>query len=202
MSNQPPPQPSLLNPKDRTKEIARLLKAPVRSVQRFRQSSRKIDQLQWVEEWKGNPPHNTLYSSLSDKQKEGKRYERAFGLHLGRLVQDHTTPVAKGKVFDGQWLRFADANGASWAQPDFYVVQPQCLWIFETKLTYREEGIDQLRLLYRPLLAELYSDLPQFLVLVCKDLVGASSGRLPPYTQNLDDVLDVERDWHLFQWRG
>lgn len=93
----------------------------------------------------------------------GKAYERRFGRELARLFGR-----ALGEVVAGQWIRFVDRNGPGHAQPDFYVVRPDRVLVFECKLKETEAGVAQLEGLYAPLLAKLYEPRAVVKVLVFK----------------------------------
>lgn len=185
------------------KNLARTLGRQVRSVQRFRQSVREVVDLQWVKEWTGNPPHKNTLRGMTAKQRKGKRYEEAFGAHLEKLSTDPSSILYGTEIRIGQWLRFEDTDGKSWAQPDFYALDHSSLWLFENKLTYVESALEQLTKLYGPLLAHLYPSHTQFRVVVCHDLCVTASGFLPRAYRSLDEILAAElADTYVWVWRG
>ena len=63
-------------------------------------------------------------------------------------------------------------------------LRPECVVLFESKLTQREEGYDQLELLYGPL-AERALGLPTLKILVCKNLVEC------PDEQLIEDPIEL-----------
>lgn len=189
----------------RTKQLAKALGHQVRSVQRFRQAVVKVENPLWVQEWKGNPPHRENLKGMTALQRQGKKYERLFHTELQRLVADGASPLAEGTIRSGQWLRFEDEQGKSWAQPDFYVPCPSfsALWIFETKLTFVDTAVEQLCWRYGPLLATLYPDLLQYRVVVCHNLAATDSGLLPRCVPSLDAVLEADSaPFYVWNWRG
>ena len=72
----------------------------------------------------------------------------------------------------GQWIHFEDENGPGFAQPDVLLCRPPRLFLFECKLTFREEAWDQLSLLYSPLCGFIWPNLTQVLVVVFHSLGG------------------------------
>lgn len=201
------PLPPTLPPKARTKNVARALGRQVRSVQRFRQAVRTLQGLQWVRELRPGepPPHRPSLKGLSTLQRRGKAYERAFQAFLNGACTDGTSPLHGAKLRAGQWLRFEDESGKSWAQPDFYALQPAfgLLWLFETKLTYVDTAVEQLGQLYGPLLAALYPNLGQMRIVVCRDLAGSSSGLMPRAFRTLEAIVEAPSASHyIWNWRG
>ena len=82
-------------------------------------------------------------------QQKGLRYEKKIVRELKRVMPN--------KVFHGQWLRYQDASGKHYAQPDLYTVFPDRVLLFECKLTQNDGARPQCLSLYAPLLTELYS---------------------------------------------
>ena len=131
---------------------------------------RKVEDLEWAKfrsksPWGKGP-------SASGSIAQGLAYERKFGRYLHRVA---SRCLARHEVRSGQWIEFEDSNGRGNAQPDHILATQEALWIFENKLTYTEEGWHQLNDLYSPLCRELW-DLPQILVLVCKNLGEGGEG--------------------------
>lgn len=189
----------------RTKPMAKVLGRQVRSVQRFRQSVQPVVGLEWVKVWKDLPPHKETTAGMTPRQKRGKAYEKSFGEHLAKLCTDGTSPLYPGELYSGQWLRFEDAGGKSWAQPDFYILQAglNICWIFEAKLTYVDTAVEQLNLRYSPLLDRLYPDFFQQRVVVCYDLAARSGGLMPVAVRSLDALLAAQPASHyVWNWRG
>jgi hypothetical protein len=100
---------------------------------------------------------------------EGLRYERKFGKHLHRVAN---RLVPRPEILHGQWIQFEDLGGPGCAQPDHLIKTEEAVWIFENKLSYREEGWWQLTGLYSPLVKAIW-DLPQILVQVVRNLGGS-----------------------------
>jgi hypothetical protein len=167
----------------------------VRSAQRFRNATRQIDELQWAKIWEGKPPHSG--GRLNPKQREGKAYEEALTKWL-----PSQSIFSGAELLDSPWIRFEDSNGMGFAQPDIVALFEDELWIFEAKLTYVASAHDQLERLYSPLLAEIYPDLPQQLVVACNNLAAGSDGRYPNLLRDLSDIyLEDEKSSHVFHWR-
>lgn len=76
-----------------------------------------------------------------------------------------------GTLYRGQWITFTDANGPGFAQPDYFILQPEQVLLFECKLTQTEEAWRQLRSLYGPLLAHIF-ERPIISVQVCHNLTS------------------------------
>jgi hypothetical protein len=134
---------------------------------------------------------------MTAKQREGKKYER----QVEEVLIDHPA-LAGANLRVGQWLRFEDDSGKGWAQPDFYIPQPDLIWLFECKLTFRDEALDQLGKLYGPLLAGLYPGIPQHRIVVCRDLAATRSGRVPLSFTDLEAIWDAPvADWYVWNLR-
>lgn len=114
----------------------------------------------------------------------------AYQAHLGRELRRRL-----GTIHEAQWIRFIDANGRGYAQPDHYWVGPRSVVVFEAKLTQRDEALRQIGRLYRPLLRHIYG-LPVVGVVVCKRLVyrPGSWQVLGP-----EEVLGVVKE-EIFTW--
>ena len=97
---------------------------------------------------------------------KGLTYERKFLKFLERQLARGNI---SGKLFSHHWLRFIDADGPGWAQPDFFIDQSDSVLIFETKLTQTDAAWEQLDGLYGPLLESLFRK-PVRKVQVCKNL--------------------------------
>jgi hypothetical protein len=134
---------------------------------------------------------------MTPKQREGKNYER----RVEEILIDH--PALSGSSLrSGQWLRFEDETGKGWAQPDFFIPQPDLIWIFECKLTFRDEAVDQLTKLYGPLLVGLFPGIPQHRVVICRDLAATSTGRVPRSFTILEEIWDAPvADWYVWNLR-
>lgn len=101
-------------------------------------------------------------------QKKGLAFERAVGKRLG------LTPSA-------QAVKFVDAFGESLAIPDFILLEKKI--VVEVKLSFTLSGVDQLELLYLPLLRKLVPGDWRG-VLVCKFWKGEPR----PLISKLDDA--------------
>src|SRR5256885_1619164 len=100
---------------------------------------RTIQGLQWVELcWNSPWPKVRLRGSKA----RGITYQNRLGNHLRNQFGE--------QLYSGQWLRYLDANGPGFAQPDFYLVGPHSTIVWEAKLTQREQAYRQISQLYRP----------------------------------------------------
>ncbi len=104
-------------------------------------------------------------SRLHGAPLRGKRYEARVGAYLSKA-----SVGAYLRLFAAQWIHFIDANGAGYAQPDYFFVSQERVLCLECKLTQTSAAWDQLRLLYAPLLQKLFSRRVDC-VQVCKNLV-------------------------------
>jgi hypothetical protein len=95
-------------------------------------------------------------------------YERKFLKYLERrCAASHPA----GQLFPHHWIYFTDEAGPGWAQPDFFLVEPRLVTVFETKLTQTTAAWEQLDGLYGPLLEYLFAR-PVRKVQVCKNLLA------------------------------
>jgi hypothetical protein len=106
-----------------------------------------------------------LHGAMTPDQQKGKTFERKVGRALGRALDLCAVPKglaswhvesAGRELRAGQWIRFYDAHGPGWAQPDFFIVAPSCVLVYECKLTEYEATDQELLGLYAPLLAHIY----------------------------------------------
>jgi hypothetical protein len=93
-------------------------------------------------------------------------FERKLGKKLQRLLD---SGKLSGKLFAKHWFQFQDANGPGWAQPDFFILEPHRVTIFEAKLTQTPAAWEQLHGLYQPLI-EMAFKRPVVCVQVCKNI--------------------------------
>lgn len=135
--------------------------------ERFAPSHRAVVGLRWAE-LSSKAPWPRLRRRKGAKAR-GLAYERKLGLFLSKKYPSATHL--------GEWFHFLDANGSGYAQPDAYVVFPSLVVAFECKLTQTVRAELQLRELYLPLLAHVYSR-PVVGVQVCKYLVAEPGERL------------------------
>lgn len=137
---------------------------------------RRITRLQHAEmlaEW----PENIPRPRPRGVKALGSRYEAAVSRQLG--------PEAKR----GQWWRFADANGPGLCQTDFCIFGDIWLVILECKHTWTEEGMDQLRELYLPVV-EMATSKRMIGIQVCKHLVPGHTG---PVYDSLEAAVNAAR---------
>ena len=73
-----------------------------------------------------------------------------------------------GDYLPSPWVRFTDAAGSHWCQPDGVLTLPQGKVIVEVKYQHTTEAWYQLRLLYEPVLRCLYPDTPLSVIEVVK----------------------------------
>ena len=73
------------------------------------------------------------------------------------------------------WLRFEDSTGWYWAQPDYYIVYPSYVVLFECKLSQVKRAWPQMLELYKQRLERIYG-LPVACVQGCKRLRYADEG--------------------------
>lgn len=107
---------------------------------------------------------------------KGLTYERQVGKRLAK---------AWPNVVGHQWFRFWDREGPGFCQTDYYIVLPNQVLLIECKLTETPRGFEQIGLLYRPILSELYG-LPVTGVMVCRNLVSRTS---PCLIRNVQESL-------------
>lgn len=99
--------------------------------------------------------------ALRGSRAAGIGYERKVGRLLSRLWPDET--------FSGHWFEFEDAYGRGCCQPDHFVVLDGQVLLVECKLTENPTAWEQIRGLYRPVLAAEFG-LPVTGVQACKHL--------------------------------
>lgn len=105
---------------------------------------------------------------LKGSRSKGLTYERKFGKMLRRWMDSGY--FYEGQLFQKHWINFEDDNGVGWAQPDYFILTPDAIWIFELKLSQNSGAWEQLRGLYGPLLEHLFRrDIVR--VQVCKNLI-------------------------------
>jgi len=111
--------------------------------------------LKWVEACEEGPFSSRPRGRL---QRAGIRFESVIAKSLKR-------EFPSARVISGLWLRFEDANGLGWAQPDILVPEENLL--VECKLSFTREAEGQISLLYAPLVERLWGRSPK-LVCCCK----------------------------------
>lgn len=110
----------------------------------------------------------------------GHRYEVAVGKQLG------------GEAKRGVWWSYRDANGPGLCQTDFIIIGEIWVVILECKHTWTQEGMEQLRDLYIPVV-EWALDRKVVGVQVCKHLVPSYSGAV---YDNLEAAVISARTGH------
>lgn len=98
---------------------------------------------------------------------------------------------------DHRWIEFEDRNGHGFAQPDFLLGVRGREYLLEVKRSATGAAVEQLLLLYRPLVEMLgYKQL--VLIQVALNTVGKSTALL-----TLDQVLTLTPglNTHLWNWR-
>lgn len=129
------------------------------------------------------PPGLNFRRRPKGSKGKGVAYERKFHEFIkGKFAKPNL----------GQWLRFFDASGEGFAQPDVFILRPLDVLLFECKLSQKASAWDQMRFLYVPLLEHLFQ-LPITCVQVCKNL-RCDDGTI---------VLDFQEisDGKTFLWR-
>lgn len=149
-----------------------------------------IEGLRWAELTQDDPwPQR---QRLRGARARGMTYQR----HLARELRRRFGPE---NLHESQWLRFIDANGRGYAQPDVYLVGSRSVVCFEAKLTQRDAALAQLGRLYRPLLRHVYGK-PVVGVVVCKNLVyRPGRWQIPGPEEVLDTTQEAIYTWH---WLG
>ncbi len=102
------------------------------------------------------------------------------------------------KVRHNEWLAFEDDNGPGFALPDYFVLEPGLLWIFEVKYTHTLNAALQLQGLYGPLLTRLFPGRIVVKVEVCRNVTAGH----PPVIYKLEEVFDREAALHVWHWRA
>jgi len=81
------------------------------------------------------------------------------------------------QAMHGQWIQFADSQGAGYAQPDFLLEFPfaDAILILESKLSWVPEAYGQIEYLYKPLVEKVWQK-PAFGIVVTKNLIPDCRG--------------------------
>ena len=165
---------------------------------KFRKPPREINGLIWAEFDAKGPNYKNTH--LKGSAAKGKAYERRFL----KWLQAQTGPweaMAGAELFPNRWIRFEDANGYGYAQPDCVALAHGFTWIFECKLTHHPHARTQLMKLYSPLIARvLPKGGPHLLVEVAHNLGSGDGGQAPDCIIDLDSVLEKDREIHLLHW--
>lgn len=139
------------------------------------------------------PPLYKKPPKLSGSKAKGKTYERAVGKLLRQWAE---TGELYGKVYEGQWFSFVDANGSGCCQPDILVETDSFVIILECKLTQNREALEQLAGLYRPVVEKVFQK-PSVLVQVCRNL-----RHVPPtdFIRCVTELLDRPAYNTIYTW--
>jgi len=105
----------------------------------------------------------------SRSQKPSIRAGLAYEKKFGDFLQAAPRPP-DADLLAGPWLEFHDALGPGFAQPDFLLISPRGIYIFECKLTQNTKAWIQLYRLYSPLMRKLLPGVPLKHVQVCRNL--------------------------------
>lgn len=96
---------------------------------------------------------------------------RAVGLRFERKL----AKALPGEVLCGQWFAFRDENGHGYCQPDFLILQRDCVTILECKLSDIEGAEAQLRRLYMPVVRKALGA-PVRAIVVSRHVTRAPTG--------------------------
>jgi hypothetical protein len=88
--------------------------------------------------------------------KKPKTEAKKSGLRYQKKIEGWLQRHYGGAAHIGEWLRYEDASGRRWCQPDAWVVGTGKVAVFEVKLRHAELAWWQLTQLYAPLLHQLY----------------------------------------------
>lgn len=97
-----------------------------------------------------------------------------------------------------EWIRFTDANGDGWAEPDGFLLLDHEVVVFEIKLTGCRYAVQQLRDLYAPLLLRLF-ERPVRGLQICRALGPATPG---PFVEDVDEFLTSALPLATWHWPG
>jgi len=150
---------------------------------------REIRELSWAR-FLDSPPSKHRRSKTPDWAKTGLAYEKRVGRELRTLLGPEQV------LLSGKWIAFCDAHGRGLAQPDFLVVEPQRVFVFEVKLSHSLDARVQLQKLYGPLAASLFPERACALVEVVKLMRGVEPARMiyEPFEALCDGELSL---WHF-----
>lgn len=96
------------------------------------------------------------------------------------------------------WIVYTDASGTHGAAPDWYLVAPTEVVCVEIKRTGCEVAHDQLRNLYGPLLAHIYSR-PVRGLQVCQNTAPTTPG---PFVYDINDfIFNTNLKLATMMWR-
>lgn len=95
------------------------------------------------------------------------RGRAADGIRFQKRVHELLQPLeAQCTLYQGQWIKYADAEGPGWCQVDSLAVNCRRVIVVESKLSLRrhDTGVRQLSKLYAPILRHIFN-LPVLTVL-------------------------------------
>lgn len=147
---------------------------------------RRITELYWAELVGEGPIKGT--PRLTVVQRRGLAYER----QVGEMVQGLGIV---GRLYLGQWIKYQDANGLGWAQPDVYIELEDSLLLIECKLTRTDSAVEQMLELYKPLLKRIYYK-PISCLQICKFHQGLTMNMVG----RLEDMLEPRLGAWVLHW--
>ena len=134
---------------------------------------------------------NAYFTSESPFKKEpklkgspakGKTYERTILRKLKSLLDEKM-------IHYNRWIRFEDASGWHYAQPDIFIETPHKIYLIEIKRTQCRDAELQLRFLYAPLLKKLFPEKKVLMIEVCKNLKWAPENEIDSLLEARDENI-------------
>lgn len=133
---------------------------------------------------------------------EGRAYERKVAKHFVASLPQSTTHLV------GPWIKYEDANGIGYAQPDYVgLLNNGVAIIVEAKRTRCADARDQLVKLYQPLCAMLFPAV-RFWVLIATSKYWQGAEDLPRVSTPAEAVRRASGQSHLpltlvdYHWKG
>ncbi len=151
-------------------------------------------EVQWASFWRA--PGFSVGGRSTGRKAAGKRYERLASEMLLEIYPEHYVPHP--------WLRFQDAGGYRWCQPDGLLIDVAAgrIVIVEMKLSHTADAWWQLKKLYLPVLRVLLP--PRYrigMLEVCK--WHDPTIRWPERAEHLQKVnLDWPGELGIHIWNG
>lgn len=133
---------------------------------------------------------------LKGRAAEGIRYQK-------KVHEEFSALGVQGKLYEGPWIRFSDAYGTHWCQPDHVLDARDRVVVAESKLSLRrlDTAVVQLTKLYRPCL-ELLLGKPVVMVVAFKHWVKGEEDPVPMIDE-LQDLMSMSirgkiqpKGWH------
>ena len=144
---------------------------------------------EWVRDANWSPPKEAISSRPKSSQRDGLKYENTIGKIL--VLQKRAFPEAEYKFQLS--LRGPEGVGIL----DHLLLFPSFGVIFETKLSLKAAGIEQVRR-YGGLAGAFYQR-PFFLVLICKSLTATANGMTQ--VESIGEVVTHHSEgpllWHI-----